>query len=207
MNDEPRTSRSSRAPRRRGLLRRIGGKLLTIVKEKDPPHKIALGLALGIFVGFLPIMGIQMATVTLIALPLRGNLKAANAGVWLSNPITFIPLYYVNYLLGLQVFPAREVSWGEFRQVMSEASDWNWTAIKESVGNLLDMGSDIMVPLWTGSAILAVIFGVGTYVVTYYFVVGYRARKILRMAELRKRAKANREARRTRETGGEGGEG
>lgn len=197
MNDAPRPSPPSRTPRKKGLLGRLLGKLLEIAKEKDPPHKIALGLALGIFIGFLPIMGIQMATATLLALPLRANLKAANAGVWISNPITFIPLYYVNYLLGLQLFPGHEVSWGEFRMVMSEASDWSWTALKESVSNLLDLGSDIMLPLWTGSAILAVVLGVATYFVSYYFVVGYRTRKVARMAALRRKARANRDARRS----------
>jgi uncharacterized protein len=198
VNDTPRQSRPSKESKKRGLPRRLLGKLFSILREKDPPHKIALGLALGIFVGLLPIMGVQMATVTLIALPLRANLKAANAAVWISNPFTFIPMYYFNYRLGLRFFSGREVAWSEFRQVMIDASNWHWDSIKESFHNLVDMGKDIMIPLWTGSAILAVFFGLCTYVVSYYYVVGYRSRKSVRMAGLRIRARANREARRSK---------
>ena len=162
---------------RKGPLRRIASKLLEIAKEKDPPHKIALGLALGIFIGFLPIMGIQMATVSILAIPLRANLKAALVGVWISNPFTFIPLYYANYLFGRLFVPSTAVTWEEFSGVISHASEWNWSALRDSLSNLIDMGTDILVPLWVGSAILGVVFGVPTYILTFRFVVRHRAKR------------------------------
>lgn len=159
------------------LSKRIAAKLWEILKEKDPPHKIALGMALGIFVGFLPIMGIQMAVVTLFAIPLRGNLKAAVAGVWISNPITFIPLYWANYQFGVLFCAHRKVSWEEFGGKMATASNWDWSAIKSSLTSLMNMGADVFVPLWLGSTILAVFFGVITYFVAYRWVVFYRNKK------------------------------
>jgi uncharacterized protein (DUF2062 family) len=167
-------------PHEKGLLRRIVSKLLDIVRQKDPPHKIALGLALGIFVGFLPIMGIQMVVVSLIALPLRANLKGALVGVWMSNPLTFIPLYYGNYLFGRMFLSTRAVGWKEFAGTITHASDWSWTTIRSSLANLVDMGSDILLPLWVGSAILAVLFSIPVYFFTYRFVITYRARRAVR---------------------------
>jgi len=200
-------ARPSRAPvKKRGPIRRALSKLLEVAKEKDPPHKVALGLGLGFFIGFLPIMGFQMAAVTVIALPLRANLKAANAAVWITNPITFIPIYYVNYLLGLKCLPGREVSWEEFGRIMSRSAEWSCETVKESLGNLVVLGSDIMAPLWLGSAIVAVVLGVATYFVSYYFVVGYRARRKERMATLRTKAKARRTERRRAESSAEPGE-
>ncbi len=166
-------------PREKGLLRRVASKLLGIVRQKDPPHKIALGLALGIFVGFLPIMGIQMVVVSLIAIPFRANLKGALVGVWMSNPLTFIPLYYGNYLFGRMFVSTQAVGWKEFAGTITHASDWNWTTIRSSLANLVDMGSDILLPLWVGSAILAVLFSIPVYFFTYRFVITYRERRAL----------------------------
>ncbi|MBN2715125.1 MAG: DUF2062 domain-containing protein [Deltaproteobacteria bacterium] len=158
--------------------KKITAKAWELLKEKDSPHKIALGLALGIFIGFLPIMGIQMAVVTLFAIPLRGNLKAAIAGVWISNPVTFIPLYWVNYLLGTVFYRETTVSWHEFGGQITRTVSWDWTAVKASLQSILFLGADVFAPLWLGSAILAVLFGVITYFVTFRCVVFYRSRDV-----------------------------
>ena len=69
----------------KGQLISIWKKLLSL---NDSPHDIALGLALGIFTGFLPLMGIQMGVVLIFALPFRkANKVAAVAGVWITNQI------------------------------------------------------------------------------------------------------------------------
>jgi uncharacterized protein (DUF2062 family) len=174
MNEQ---SENPDAEKKRGLLKRALNKIITIIKQKDTPHRIALGMALGIFIGILPIMGIQMTVVALIALPLRGNLKAALAGVWISNPVTFIPMYWRYYQFGLIFYPSRALTWGEFVSVIKVASDWSWSHMSESTANILELGVDILVPMWTGATILAVAFGVPTYFVTRSWVVRYRARR------------------------------
>ncbi|MBN2524965.1 MAG: DUF2062 domain-containing protein [Deltaproteobacteria bacterium] len=166
-------------PVQKSPFKRLSSKVWEIFKEQDPPHKIALGLALGIFVGLLPIMGIQMAVVSMFALPLRGNLKAALAGVWISNPVTFIPLYWANYLFGTLFFPDRKVGWHEFVGEMAAASQWDWTAVKSSLLSLVNIGADVLIPLWAGSAILAVVFGILTYFLTFRWVVFYRKKRSL----------------------------
>lgn len=149
-------------------------KLIILLRQKDTPHRIALGAALGIFVGILPIMGIQMTVVTLLALPCRANLKAAVAGVWVSNPITFLPMYFGYYKFGLLFFPSREVSWQAFMQMITEAGELNWSAPGESLSRILDIGADILLPMWAGASVLAVFFGVMTYFVTKRAVVLFR---------------------------------
>ncbi len=164
-------------------LKRALNKIIALAREKTPPWRIALGMALGIFIGLLPIMGIQMAVVSMFAIPMRANLKAAIAGVWISNPITFIPMYYGCYRFGLLFVPSTKISWERFSGVMTDASAWNWSEVTESVMRLLAIGGEILVPLWTGSAILGTFFGVLTYIVTFRFVVNYRKRR-----EARKRS-------------------
>ena len=164
------------------LLKRFAKKIIEIAKQKDSPHRIALGMALGIFIGILPIMGIQMTVVALIALPLRGNLKAAVAGVWISNPITFLPMYWGYYKFGLLFFPSRAVTLAEFKEIILIATQWNWSAIEESTDRIFAMGADILVPMWTGATILAFVFGIPTYFFTKRFVIVYRERKDRKVA-------------------------
>ncbi|MBW2276930.1 MAG: DUF2062 domain-containing protein [Deltaproteobacteria bacterium] len=189
MVDRPKMSGPGRTIRGRlkSLIRRGWVTVYRLAREKDPPERVALGLALGIFVGFLPIMGIQMAVVSIIALPLRGNLKAAIAGVWISNPITFIPLYYANYRFGLLFWPEKGASKEAFVAALEAAADFSWSAIWDSLTALFNMGTDIMFPLWIGSCITAVVFGVPTYFATKRLVIKYRQRR--EAARIRKQIK------------------
>ena len=171
--------------------KRLRVKLRRLVRSVLEGHhtssEIAGGAALGIFVGFLPIMGIQMAVVSIIALPLRANLKAALAGVWISNPITFIPLYYANYSFGLLFWPEQGASKEAFVKALENAADFSWSAIWDSLTALFDMGTDILVPLWIGSGVLGLVFGVPTYFATKRLVIKYRQRR--EAARIRKQIK------------------
>ncbi|PID74110.1 MAG: hypothetical protein CSB33_00345 [Desulfobacterales bacterium] len=70
------------------------------VRIRGNPHEIALGFALGIFVGMSPTMGIQMAIAVFLASLLGWNKLTAAAGCWISNPVTAPFLYSMTYLTG-----------------------------------------------------------------------------------------------------------
>jgi len=140
----------------------------------DPPHKIAKGLALGIFVGFLPIMGIQMAVVLPFALLFRGNKMAAIAGVWISNPITVIPIYYVDYLFGLLFTPYEHLTWADFSSAL----------LNTTTTRFLALGEMILVPLFVGGAVIGVVAAFPTYLITKRMVI--RSRKLLEKRRERK---------------------
>lgn len=61
---------------------------------------LAAGLAIGVFFGFLiPLAQIPASAV--LATVLRANLPAAMASTLVTNPVTFGPVYYVAYKLGV----------------------------------------------------------------------------------------------------------
>ncbi|MBE0438505.1 MAG: DUF2062 domain-containing protein [Gammaproteobacteria bacterium] len=86
-------------------------------------RSVAGGLALGLFIAFMPILG-QMFVAAALAIVFRVNLPIAVMGVWVTNPLTLAPLYYFTYkigawLLGIPVgHYAFQMSWewfsGEF---------------------------------------------------------------------------------------------
>lgn len=63
---------------------------------------VAGGLALGLFVGFMPVLA-QMFVAAALAIFFRVNLPLAAMGVWITNPLTFAPIYLFNYKVGAWV--------------------------------------------------------------------------------------------------------
>ena len=69
----------------------------------------AKGIAIGLFSAFLP-MPFQMVPAIFITTALRGNLPLALLAVWVSNPLTWIPLYTPCYLVGAQLLGLDPIS-------------------------------------------------------------------------------------------------
>jgi uncharacterized protein (DUF2062 family) len=74
----------------------------------------AKGIAIGLFCAFLP-MPFEMVAAAFMAITLLGNLPLALAGVWISNPVTWVPLYTPCYLLGawivgIEPIPLEEIT-------------------------------------------------------------------------------------------------
>ncbi len=64
------------------------------------PGQRARGLAVGVFSGCFPLFGLQTLLGIAPASFVKGNHLLAALGTWVSNPITYWPLYWVNYQLG-----------------------------------------------------------------------------------------------------------
>jgi len=74
-------------------------------------YSAAGGVATGLFVAFMPIPG-QMLIAAIIAIYFRVNLPLAVIFVWLSNPITIPPLFFLAYKTGATILnePARAIA-------------------------------------------------------------------------------------------------
>lgn len=70
------------------------------LRLRGSQQEIARGLAAGVFTGLFPIFGLQIAAGILLAILVKGNKIMAAAGTWISNPLTSIPLFFINYQVG-----------------------------------------------------------------------------------------------------------
>ncbi len=128
---------------------------------------IALGLALGIFFGLLIPVAQIPASATLAVL-LRANLPMAVASTFVSNPITFGPLYYGAYRLGKVVLGEPPISEQEAMKVLDEAQveppeiEGISDRMAYWAGHLGTVGK----PLVVGLAILASASGLAVYALT-----------------------------------------
>ena len=76
-------------------------KILSLFRHQNgSPFFNAKGLAIGVFSGCFPFFGFQTLLGVFFAKLVKGNIFFAAIGTWISNPFTYIPLYYFNYKVG-----------------------------------------------------------------------------------------------------------
>ena len=107
-------------------------------QQEGTPGQRARGLAAGIFCGCFPIFGLQTLVGVAMASVVRGNHLLAAAGTWISNPFTYVPLYWFNYRIGsLLLGPGRQ--WPGFDALQrDDVSQMGWSVISR-----LMLGSSI----------------------------------------------------------------
>ena len=64
------------------------------------PRKLAWGAALGIFIGVTPTIPFHTILVLALAPLLRISVITAYMGIWISNPVTWVPQYLLSYEVG-----------------------------------------------------------------------------------------------------------
>lgn len=62
-------------------------------------HSLAGAAFIGIFCGLLPIP-LQMGLAAVLAVRFRCNLPLSVMLVWISNPVTYVPIFYFSYRIG-----------------------------------------------------------------------------------------------------------
>ncbi|MCS6960655.1 MAG: DUF2062 domain-containing protein [Pseudanabaenaceae cyanobacterium SKYGB_i_bin29] len=70
------------------------------LRRRSTPPRLARGLAAGVFAGMFPIFGFQTIVAVLLATLIRGDQLVAALGTWVSNPLTYVPIYTFNFYLG-----------------------------------------------------------------------------------------------------------
>ena len=111
------------------------------------PEAIARGLACGVFAGLFPIFGLQTIVGVLLAVLLRGNKIIAAAGTWVSNPLTYVPIYAFNFHVG---------KWLLNQDLLTDVSLQSWEQVKA-------LGSEIILTLFVGCFAVGLVGGIGSY--------------------------------------------
>jgi hypothetical protein len=164
-----------------------------VLHVDDTPHRIALSLALAIFVTWTPTIGFQMILAFALAALLGANKFVGVPFVWISNPFTFVPIYLPNYLLG-SVLLGGHYSSSRFLDAVSRASQFQggWWARVQAWWEAI---WPIFLPLTLGSLIIGTILGTITYFVSFYGIRAYRKRREEFLAHVRQRRARKRASR------------
>lgn len=155
----------------------------------DPPHRIARGVAAGVFVCYTPIFGLHFFLAAFLAFLMQGNIVAALLATFYGNPLTFpiiaaVSLELGNWMLGTdyalplpQVFDsfaqASVQLWDNFKAIFTpEVAHWD---------QLARFFDQVFWPYFVGGLIPGVVSGVIAYMVTRPTVAAYQRARIKRL--------------------------
>ena len=150
-----------------------------ILGLNDTPHRIAWGVLLGFVVAFTPTVGLQMMIFVAVATVMRANKISGLPIVWITNPLTVVPIYYAcwrigAFFLGTDGDPER----GEeiIGRLVGAETSFTWDRLVsaefwEEVGRpLWELGAE----LWLGGLVVGVGLGLVFYPITLWGVRVYR---------------------------------
>ncbi|HEX6987428.1 MAG TPA: DUF2062 domain-containing protein [Planctomycetaceae bacterium] len=130
-----------------------------VLSQDDTPHHVALGAAIGMFVGLTPTPGLQMLIVLAVYYLCRPfftfNRPAGLAAVYVSNPLTAVPLAWLSYQTG-RLFVGGDLTREELAAVLGHDGVSWWQAFVDLV---VELGWAYLI----GSLVVAAVGGLVTY--------------------------------------------
>ena len=130
------------------------------------PRKIARSIAFGVAIGLVIPVGLQSMVSIPLAIFFRCNLILTLVGTLISNPVTLVPLYYIAYHIGTRL-TGITLSFSQIEEMILELN----------IDYFLQLGSDAIIVLITGTAVQALLYGGITYTAVYKLTSLYIRRK------------------------------
>lgn len=153
-----------------------------------PIWEVARGTTIGLFIGLTPTMGVQMYVTALVWVICRYGLRyqfhlgIAIAMVWVSNPITFLPMYFAylktgDWLLHWIGYAPPAVTFASFKATVHAVNAvpglmWAERLVRGLWALVLQFGW----PLVVGSLVYAIPLTVLAYPATSFGLLRYRHR-------------------------------
>lgn len=121
--------------------------------------RVALGVAIGLFVGIMTLIPFQMIIAALLAVILRANLPTAVLATWICNPLTIVPITYFNYYIG-------NLMLGQDTAFVFEKFNWDYQHLWTSFYNWL---THFGVAFFIGFPFVATAFAILGYLLVIIF--------------------------------------
>ena len=130
---------------------------LRLIALRGEPHELALGAALGVFSGMMPIIPFQTALAITLALFFKGSKIMAALGTWVSNPLNWYFIYYYSYRLGALIMGLPERS-SVFSSIMTAVGSGETPMV--IVGKIFGAGTAFVTAFLLGGFIMGVVSAV-----------------------------------------------
>ena len=145
------------------------------LKIRGQPREIALGFALGLFVGMTPFIGLH----TVMAVPLAALLKwdkiSAAVAVWFTNAATAPFIYSITYVVGARIAGIKQVfSWKDIESL-------------SAVYRLILHTPEMIWAMVIGGVILGLPLAVAGYYLAFFVVGRYQEKIRIKRKESKKR--------------------
>lgn len=149
---------------------------LRFLRLQGDPHSLAMGVAIGLFIGITPTIPLHTVLAMAFCWLLGGNILAAFiAAAGISNPLTWLPQYYLSWRIGDWLLPGR-LSWERIQNLLSQLS--SGADFEQSLTLLAQMGTDAALVMLMGGILLAIPFTCLGYIFTLKFFRAIRRKRM-----------------------------
>jgi len=174
------------------LYRKIYANLIhPVINSVAPVQQVSWGVAVGMFVGLTPTMGVQMYIVMMIwffaryVLRIRFNLPVGAALVWITNPVTVIPIYYMFLVTGYPVLDMLGLRNGDALTYEIFASRLQFIMDSGGTGQVIEQGTQFLLvelgwPMLVGGFVYAMPVAIFSYFFTMKWLTEYRKAKAIK---------------------------
>lgn len=153
-----------------------------VLRINASPYAIAMGVAIGAFVSFTPLLGLHFFMAFALAYLLRANYFSAIVGTVVGNPITFPFIWAFTFRVG------RVILGDPVHHNAEPRLDGPSAYTVEAISGFFERTWPVVKPMLVGSIPLGLTAAVACYFLTYGTVVGYqRARAAKTLATAKKR--------------------
>ncbi|MBF0463752.1 MAG: DUF2062 domain-containing protein [Nitrospirae bacterium] len=126
-----------------------------LIGLNDSPFLIALSFGVGAFIGFSPLYGIHTVLGLIAAWAFKLNKASLITGVYLSNPVTIVPIYTFGTWFGIKITGST-----------ASISDFNLKGL--TLSNIENTLESLLWPFIIGNTVLSVLVGFISYAILYH---------------------------------------
>ena len=142
---------------RRAFIARLGA----VLRLDDPPWRVALALAVGVFISCTPFYGLQTLLSLAVATIFRLNRAVTVTGAWLNLP-WFAPIVY-GFALRIGAFVLPDLHGAD----VAEIAELLQAAPALSMADMLDLFRSVSLALLIGTAAVGIVAGAFTYITAF----------------------------------------
>ena len=144
------------------MIKSIKNSYERFVKIRGNPREIALGFALGLFVGMSPFMGLHTVIALFFAALLKWNKISAAIAVFITNPFSAPFIYSYTYILGKKFVYSD--------MVFHLPHEYTLTTFKQIIGTT----PEIIAILTVGGLVSGIPISIIGYYLSFYAIKRYR---------------------------------
>jgi uncharacterized protein (DUF2062 family) len=157
---------------------RIKNKIKEVLEKlrqlQGSPGYLAKGVALGIFIGFAPVMPLKTVLILAFSFLISSSpIAAILVCTLVCNPVTYIPLYYLAWLVGDALLPGL-VSWQVIETTVMQMQQ---AGLREATAIGASLGLKTLGVMLVGGGLLGIIPALASYPLSYRFFVKMARRR------------------------------
>jgi len=138
---------------------------LRLIRFKGHPHELALGMAIGVFIGITPTIPFHIIVAIALALAFKASKITAVLGTWICNPLTVYILYKYSYKIGSFILGFNHNT--KFLSPVVEAI--NNGEFLHIITRILSGGGMVVATFLLGGIVLGFLCAIPSYGISLYF--------------------------------------